>query len=255
MSDDVLLVEERGRTLVLTLNRPHVRNAISLELADRLAGALDLLDDRADLSVGVLTGAGGTFCSGMDLKGFSRGEIPVVPGRGFAGLVERPPAKPLVAAVEGHALAGGFELVLACDLVVASRAATFGLPEVKRGLTAAAGGLFRLPRRVPYHLAMELVLTGRAWPAPEAADAGLVNRLTEPGTSLAGALKLADEVAAGAPMALVASKRVMLESSGWPPEESFARQHAIVDPVRRSADAQEGARAFAEKRAPAWVGA
>jgi enoyl-CoA hydratase len=190
----------------------------------------------------------------MDLKGFARGERPVVPGRGFAGLVERPPAKPLVAAVEGYALAGGFEIVLACDLVVASRTAVFGLPEVKRGLTAAGGGLFRLPRRIPYHLAMELVLTGRHWPATEAAAAGLVNRLVDEGKAVEEAVALATEIAANAPLALAASKRVIVESAGWPLDEAFERQHEIVDPVRRSNDAKEGARAFAEKRAPVWTG-
>ena len=253
MSDE-LIVERRGRVLLLVLNRPHARNAISLPLAEQIAAALDELDADKSLGVGVITGAGGTFCAGMDLKGFARGERPVVPGRGFAGLVERPPAKPLVAAVEGYALAGGFEIVLACDLVVASRTAVFGLPEVKRGLTAAAGGLFRLPRRIPYHLAMELILTGRHWPATEAASAGLVNRLVDEGTAVEEAMALATEIAANAPLAVAASKRVVVESAGWPLDEAFERQHEIVDPVRRSNDAKEGARAFAEKRAPVWTG-
>jgi len=251
---DELLTERHDGVLLLVLNRPHARNAISLALAERLAAALDDLDGDPTLRAAVITGAGGTFCSGMDLKGFARGERPVVPGRGFAGLVERPPAKPLIAAVEGYALAGGFEIVLACDLVVAARTAVFGLPEVRRGLTAAAGGLFRLPRRIPYHLAMELVLTGRHWPAPEAAAAGLVNRLVDEGQAQAAALELAAEIAANAPLAVAASKRVVAESASWPLEEAFARQHAIVDPVRRSNDAREGALAFAEKRPPVWTG-
>ncbi|MFH5821901.1 crotonase/enoyl-CoA hydratase family protein [Georgenia sp. AZ-5] len=253
MSEE-LVVERRGPVLVLQMNRPHARNAMSLSLAEEVAAALEELDGSPELRTGVITGAGGTFCAGMDLKGFARGERPVVPGRGFAGLVERPPAKPLVAAVEGYALAGGFEIVLACDLVVAARTAVFGLPEVRRGLTAAAGGLFRLPRRIPYHLAMELVLTGRHWSAEEAAAAGLVNRLTPPGGALEEAVDLAQQVAENAPLALAASKRVLVESAGWPLEEAFGRQHEIVDPVRRSADAQEGARAFAEKRSPVWAG-
>ncbi|MER6985025.1 enoyl-CoA hydratase-related protein, partial [Streptomyces carpinensis] len=165
---DELLVERHGPVLVLQFNRPQARNAMSLSLAEAIAAALDELDSDPTLSVGVLTGAGGTFCAGMDLKDFAAGRRPVVEGRGFAGIVQQPPRKPLIAAVEGYALAGGFEIVLACDLVVAARTANFGLPEVKRGLTAAAGGLFRLPRRIPYHLAMELVLTGRMWPATEA---------------------------------------------------------------------------------------
>jgi enoyl-CoA hydratase len=255
MSEPELVVEERDRVLVLTINRPAARNAMSLDLAHRIADALDVLDARSGLAVGVITGAGGTFCAGMDLKGFARGEIPIVEGRGFAGLVRRPPRKPLIAAVEGYALAGGFEIVLACDLVVASRTARFGLPETRRGLTPAAGGLLRLQRRIPYHLAIELVLTGRMWPATDAADVHLVNRLTEPGQALAGALELAGEVAANAPLALEASKKVLVRSADWPLDEQFDRQEEIVAPVRRSADAKEGALAFVEKRAPRWTGA
>ena len=249
-----LLVEERGRVLVLTMNRPEAKNAMSMAMAHQIAEALEMFDSRADLSVAVITGAGGTFCAGMDLKGFARGERPVVEGRGFAGLVQQPPRKPLIAAVEGYALAGGFEIVLSCDLVVASNAAKFGLPEVKRGLTAAAGGLLRLQHRIPYHLAMELALTGRMWPAPEAADVHLVNRLAEPGGALDAALELADEVAANAPLALAASKQVLVRSVDWPLEEKFERQHEFVDPIRTSADAKEGALAFVEKRAPQWTG-
>jgi enoyl-CoA hydratase len=255
MSTRELRVEERRRVLVMTMDRPEARNAMSLRMAGEIAEAIEVLDDRADLSVGVITGAGGTFCAGMDLKGFSRGERPVVEGRGFAGLVKRPPRKPLVAAVEGYALAGGFEIVLSCDLVVASREARFGLPEVKRGLTAAAGGLLRLQHRVPHHLAMELVLTGRMWPAEDAADVHLVNRLCEPGAALDEALDLANEVAANAPLALAASKEVLVRSVDWSLDEQFDRQEEIVNPVRESADAKEGALAFVEKRPPVWSGA
>lgn len=249
-----LKVEERGRVLVLTMDRPESRNAMSMAMAHQIAEALETLDARDDLSVGVITGGSGTFCAGMDLKGFARGERPVVEGRGFAGLVKKPPRKPLIAAVEGYALAGGFEIVLSCDLVVASREAKFGLPEVKRGLTAAAGGLLRLQTRIPYHLAMELVLTGRMWPAQEAADVHLVNRLAEPGTALESALALADEVAANAPLALAASKQVMVQSVDWPLGEKFDRQEEFVNPIRESADAKEGAAAFVEKREPQWTG-
>lgn len=249
-----LIVEERGRILILTLNRPHARNAMSLQLSEELAEAFDLLDSRPDLSLGVITGSGGTFCAGMDLKGFARGEIPIVPDRGFAGLVQRPPRKPLIAAVEGYALGGGFEIALACDLIVAASDATFGLPEVKRGLTANAGGLLRLPDRIPYHIAMELVLTGRMLPAQEAGELRLVNRVSDPGAALDAALELAAEVANNAPLALATSKQVMVESVDWPVSEKFARQHDYVDPIRKSSDAKEGARAFAEKRAPVWTG-
>jgi enoyl-CoA hydratase len=249
-----VLTEQHGNVLVITINRPEARNAIDLATAEGIAAALDVLDADPQLRAGVLTGAGSTFCAGMDLKAFSRGERPVLPGRGFAGIVQAPPRTPLIAAVEGYALAGGFEIALACDLIVAASDAQFGLPEVKRGLTAAAGGLFRLPRRIPYNLAMELVLTGRMWAAPDARDAGLVSRISGPGDALAAALELATIIAANAPMALEASKRVIGESADWPMTEAFARQEQYVDPVRRSEDAQEGARAFIEKRAAHWQG-
>lgn len=249
-----LLTETHGRVLVLTMNRPAAKNAMSARLAHDIAAAMDDFDRTDELSVAVLTGAGGTFCAGMDLKGFARGERPVVDGRGFAGLVQRPPRKPLIAAVEGYALAGGFEIALACDLIVAANNATFGLPEVRRGLTAAAGGLLRLSRRIPYHLAMELVLTGRMWPATDAAAVRLVTELAEPGQALSRALVLAERIAENAPLALAASKQVLIESDDWTLDEMFAMQEAYVDPVRKSADAREGAAAFIEKRAPRWTG-
>ncbi|WP_181311723.1 crotonase/enoyl-CoA hydratase family protein [Nocardioides campestrisoli] len=254
MTEQDLKVTEHGRVLVLTMDRPQARNAMSMAMAHQIADALEMLDSRDDLSLGIITGANETFCAGMDLKGFSRGERPVVEGRGFAGIVKRPPVKPLIAAVEGYALAGGFEIVLSCDLVVASTAAKFGLPEVKRGLTAAAGGLMKLPQRIPYHLAMDLVLTGRMWPATEAADVHLVNRLAEPGQALTVALGLAEEIAANAPLALAASKQVMVRSVDWPLEDRFDRQEEFVNPIRESQDAKEGAQAFVEKRDPVWTG-
>lgn len=251
---DTLLLETHGPVLVMTINRPQARNAMDFETASAIAAALDDFDARKDLSVAILTGAGGTFCSGMDLKGFLEGKRPVVPGRGFAGLTEKRPAKVLIAAVEGYALAGGFELVLACDLVVASRAAKFGLPEVKRGLVASAGGLMRLPTRLPYHLAMEYLLTGEMLDASTAHAHGLINRLTEPGQALATALELASVIGANGPLAVAASKRVVVESRDWSEEEMFERQRTITQPVFGSADAREGALAFAEKRKPHWTG-
>ena len=252
-AEPVLLVEERGRVLVLTLNRPRARNAISLELASALGEALEVLDRRDDLSVAVLTGAGGFFCAGMDLKGFARGEIPIIEGKGFAGLVEKPPRKPLIAAVEGYALGGGFEIALACDLIVADQTANFGLPETNRGLTAGAGGLLRVAQRIPYHRAMELVLTGRMMPAEEALGYGLLSTVADEGRALDAALELASRIAENAPLALQASKRVIQESPDWPLDEKFERQWPIVDPIRKSNDAKEGATAFAEKRAPVWT--
>lgn len=253
MSDEVL-VEAHDGVLVVTLNRPAARNAVNLAVAEGVAAAMTELDSRDDLSVGVLTGAGGTFCAGMDLKAFVRGESPVIPGRGFLGLVQAPPDKPLIAAVEGYALAGGCEAVLAADLVVASRAAKFGIPEVKRGLVAAAGGLMRLPRRIPPAVALELALTGDLLDAERAHHFGLVNRLTDEGAALNTALELARTIAANGPLAVRASKQIMRDSGDWPQDEMFERQSAIAGPIFASADAQEGARAFAEKRAPQWRG-
>ena len=253
MAESVLVTVDDG-IAVVTINRPQARNAVNGEVARGIARATDELDARSDVRVLILTGAGGSFCAGMDLKGFLAGDIPAVAGRGFAGLTERPPAKPVIAAVEGYALAGGFELVLACDLVVASEAAKFGLPEVTRGLVAGAGGLIRLPRRIPYHLAMEIALTGDHFPAARLRDAGLVNRLVPAGQALAGARELAARTARGAPLALAASKRVIVESADWDSAEAFARQGELINPVFTSADALEGAAAFAGKRAPAWRG-
>jgi enoyl-CoA hydratase len=239
---------------VITINRPQARNAVNGAVARGIAAAVDEFDGRGDVRVLVLTGAGGTFSAGMDLKGFLTGDSPAVDGRGFGGLVQRPPAKPLIAAVEGYALAGGFELALACDLIVASEAARFGLPEVRRGLAAAAGGLIRLPRRIPYHLAMEIALTGEHYPAERLHAAGLISQLVPAGEALAGAIALARKVALGAPLALAASKHVVAQAGDWPSDEAFARQGEIVGPVFTSADAREGALAFAEKRPPAWRG-
>lgn len=253
MSDEVL-VEESDGVAVITINRPKARNAVNGAVARGIAAALDSLDARPDISAYVLTGAGGTFCSGMDLKGFLTGDVPIVEGRGFGGIAEQAPKKPLVAAVEGYALAGGFELVLSCDLVVASSEAKFGLPEPKRGLVAGAGGIMRLPRRIPYHVAMEIALTGDHYPAARLYELGLVNRVTEPGEALDGALELARKVAANAPLALAATKQVIIESQDWSLEEMFKKQGAIINPVFGSKDAMEGAAAFAEKRAPQWKG-
>ncbi|NKY31948.1 crotonase/enoyl-CoA hydratase family protein [Nocardia speluncae] len=253
MSEEVLVDAQDG-ILVITLNRPAARNAVNLAVSEAVAAAMTELDSSPDLTVAVLTGAGGTFCAGMDLKAFLRGESPVIPGRGFLGLVEAPPEKPLIAAVEGYALAGGCEAVLAADLVVASRTAKFGIPEVKRGLAAAAGGLMRLPRRIPPAVALELALTGELFDAERAFALGLVNRLADEGQALEAALDLARSIAANGPLAVRASKKVIRESADWSQDEMFEQQRAITGPVFASADAQEGARAFAEKRPPRWRG-
>ena len=251
---EAVLVETRDNVLVITINRPEARNAVNGAVAEGVAAALDRLDGEASLSVGVLTGAGGTFSSGMDLKGFLKGETPVIEGRGLAGLTEAPPRKPLIAAVEGYALAGGFEMVLACDLVVASREAKFGIPEVKRGLVAGGGGLLRLPQRLPYYVAMELALTGDFITGEQAQGYGLVNRVVDPGTALDGALELAAALAANGPLALAASKEILRRSLDWTEAEGWKQQLDIMAPVFSSEDAREGAAAFAEKRPPRWQG-
>jgi enoyl-CoA hydratase/carnithine racemase len=249
-----VLTEVSDGVAVITINRPEARNAVNGEVARGIAGAISELDASKDVQVLVLTGAGGTFSAGMDLKGFLSGDSPAFGEGGFGGIVQRPPVKPIIAAVEGYALAGGFELVLACDLVVASEEAKFGLPEVRRSLVAGAGGLLRLPQRIPYHLAMEIALTGEHYPAARLHAAGLVNRLVPAGQALEAARELAGRVALGGPLALIATKRVIVESADWPGDEAFGRQSEIITPVFTSADAREGAMAFAEKRPPVWRG-
>lgn len=247
-------VEARGSVLVITIDRPQARNAIDRAVAEGIAAALDRLDGDDALTVGVITGAGGYFSAGMDLKAFAAGQPSHAGGRGFAGIVERPPDTPLIAAIEGFALAGGFEVALACDLVVAARGATFGIPEVKRSLVASAGALLRLPTRIPYHVAMELALTGDPISAERGHELGLVNRLAEPGGALDAALGLAAAITPNGPLALAATKRILVEAPGWPPEAAWAHQQAIAGPVFASEDAREGAVAFAEKRPPTWRG-
>jgi enoyl-CoA hydratase len=246
--------ERHGAVLVVTLDRPEVRNAIDTETAWAVSDAMDELDSDPTIALGVITGAGGMFCAGMDLKAFLAGERPSVGSRGFAGLVEQPPGKPMIAAVEGAAVAGGFEIVLACDLVVAAEDARFGLPEVRRGLVAAGGGLLRLGHRIPQAIAMQWSLTGELVSAVEAARFGLVNRVVPPGSAVDAALELAATIASNGPLAVAATKRILTESRDWPAAEEFERQRQITEPVRASADAREGAAAFREKRAPRWTG-
>jgi enoyl-CoA hydratase/carnithine racemase len=251
---DAVLTEVDGGVAVVTINRPEARNAVNGDVARGIAAAIDKLDEDPGVRVLILTGAGGTFSAGMDLKAFLAGETPAVPGRGFGGIVEQPPAKPVIAAVEGYALAGGFEIALSCDLIVAAETAKFGLPEVRRGLAAGAGGLLRLPRRVPYHLAMEIALTGEHFTAARLREAGLVSRLVGTGEALTAARELAAVVALGAPLSLAVSKKIIVESADWPSDEAFARQGEMIGRVFTSADAMEGAAAFAEKRTPVWRG-
>jgi enoyl-CoA hydratase len=254
MSEPAVLTERRDGVLVITLNRPDARNAVNAALAEGVGAALDELDADKELRVGVLTGAGKGFSSGMDLKAFVAGERPYVEGRGFAGITQRSSRKPLIAAIEGFAVAGGFEVALSCDLIVASKGARLGIPEVKRSLVAAAGALFRLPRRIPYHLAMELALTGDPIDAERAYELGLVNRLAEPGGAVEAALELAAAIARNGPLALEATKATLQQQTDWTEAEFWQHQAELAEPVMRSEDAREGATAFAEKREPVWQG-
>jgi len=253
-TDAAVLTEVVDGILVVTINRLEVRNAINTAAAVAIGEAMDRLDEDPSLFSGIITGAGGTFCAGMDLSAFLAGERPSIPGRGFAGIVEQPPLKPIIAAVEGYAIAGGFEIALACDLIVAAEDARFGLPEVRRGLVAAGGGLMRLPQRVPYHLAMEWALSGVLVDARRAREAQLLNRITAPGGALEAALELARSIAANGPLAVAATKRIVIEAGEWSRSEMFDRQRVISEPVRASEDAREGATAFKERRAPRWRG-
>ena len=251
MANEVL-VEHIDGMVIITINRPDARNAVNRAVSYGVCEAIDELDRRPDLRIGILTGAGGTFCAGMDLKAFLAGEKIRVEGRGLLGMAFSPPQKPVIAAVEGYALAGGFECALVCDLMVAARDASFGLPEVKRGLVAGAGGLIRLPRLIPQRIAMEAALTGDMISAERLYQYGLINTLVEPGQALEEAKKLARRIIANAPLSVAASKRVIVEQRDWPIAEMFERQAGITDPVLKSADAREGASAFAERRAPVW---
>ncbi|MDF5758292.1 crotonase/enoyl-CoA hydratase family protein [Spongiactinospora sp. TRM90649] len=240
--------------LTVVVDRPDARNAIDDATAALLATAMERLDDDDSLRVGVLTGAGGGFSAGLDLKAFLRGETGETPGRGFAGLARRPPRKPLIAAIEGFALAGGLEIALACDLIVAAEDARIGIPEVRRGLVADGGALLRLPGRLPRNIAMEMALTGAEVPVARLAELGLVNIVTRPGGSLAAAVDLAATIAANGPLGVVAGKDVLTQAPSWPEEEKWERQAALVEHVWTSADAREGARAFAARRPPTFTG-
>ena len=249
-----VLVEHHDNVLVVTINRPQAKNALDRAVGDGVREAIEELENDRDLRAAVLTGAGGTFSSGMDLKAFLAGEPPSFEGRGLCGITTVPPSKPLIAAVEGWALAGGFEVMLACDLVVAAEDARFGVPEVKRALVAGAGAALNLAKRAPRALALELLLTGEPITAHRAADIGLVNKVVPTGQALAAALELARVIAANGPLAVTATKQIALGGQEWSPYEQMARQSEIIRSVISSRDSREGARAFAEKRAPVWQG-
>ena len=248
-----VLTEVQDSVLIITINRPEARNAVNRAVAEGIADAMERLDSDAAINAAILTGAGGTFCSGMDLKAFLTGELPLVKGKGFAGFVEAPPAKPLIGAVEGYALAGGMEVAIACDLLVANTNAQFGIPEVKRGLVAAGGGLLSLPSMIGTRMAKELALIGDFITAQRAYEIGFVNRITD-GAALDAAMELASKIAANGPMALIASKRIIDERPDWSSEDMWKKQSEIAASIMASNDAREGAAAFAQKRKPNWTG-
>jgi enoyl-CoA hydratase len=254
MSDTRILTERRGHVLVITINRPEARNAFDLESSLALETAVDQLDDDDSLFVGVITGAGGHFSAGADLKAAARGGQGVGPRRGGFGMFAKPPRKPMIAAVEGFAVGGGFELCLACDLIVAARTARFGLPEVRHNVVAIGGGLFRLPRRMPYHLAMEMALTGEFRDAEFLHRFGVVNRVVGEGEALEAAAAWAEALLVNGPTALAASKQIIFHSPEWTDDEAWAAQMEYAGPALRSEDRKEGLAAFAEKRKPVWKG-
>jgi enoyl-CoA hydratase len=253
--EDAIRRERVGeRVVVIRMDRPHRRNAFDGATARAMEAAIDDYDADDSLWCAIITGSDVVFSSGQDLIAAPYGDMGTAPKRGGFGIMAMPPSKPIIAAVEGHALAGGLELCLACDLIVSSRTATMGIPEAARSLVAVGGGLFRLPKRIPYHLAMELALTGKAWLATRMAELGLVNRLTEPGEALAGAIELANEVVAAGPLAVRASKQIVQRAYDWHDADGWKKQMEFARLVMGSEDLKEGLRAFAEKRPPVWKG-
>lgn len=249
-----VLTERRGSVLLITINRPEVRNAVNGQVAEGMANALDELDADAELTVGIVTGAGGFFCAGMDLGAFAKGERPWFADRGFAGITQRAAKKPLIAAIEGFAVAGGLEIALSCDMIVAATGAKLGIPESKRSLIAAGGALLRMPRRMPYHVVMELALTGDPLPAERFHEFGVVNRIAEKGQAVDVALELAAAIAKNGPLSLIVSKQIVQEQQDWTLENMWEKQGELAGPVMMSQDAKEGAIAFKEKRDPVWQG-
>jgi enoyl-CoA hydratase len=248
--------ELQGRVALLTLNRPEARNAVNGDVARGMEAALDQLEENDDAWVGILTHEGPVFSAGADLKAISSGNAADLQTKrgGFAGFVMRERTKPIIAAMEGPALAGGCEIAIACDLIVASTEARFGLPEVKRSLVAAAGGLFRLPRLLPRKVALEIIMTGDPISAERAAELGMINEVCAPGEALERARALAERIVANAPLAVRESRKIALETVDAPDEEGWKRSGAGMMKLASTEDFAEGPRAFIEKRSPEWKG-
>lgn len=248
--------EKRGHVLIITLNRPQARNAFNRAMAEDMALILDHYEAGIDLRAAILRASGPTFCAGQDLKDAAIGERAISVTRGGFGIMGKPPAKPLIAAVDGQALAGGLELTLCCDMVVASTRSVFGLSEVKRGLVATGGGCFRLPRRIPHNIALEMILTAEPRSAADMHRFGYVSSVVEPERVMDEALRIANLIASNAPLAVKAAKEIVQRATaeGWTDEDGWREQVPIVAAVQVSDDRREGLAAFAEKREPMWKG-
>ena len=253
-TDAIKTEKLRDHLLLIRIDRPHRRNAFDGATARAMEAAIDKFEEEDEWRCAIVTGTPEAFSAGQDLIAAAHGDMGTTKKRGGFGIMGTPPNKPIIAAVEGHALAGGLELCLSCDLIVSSRTATMGIPEAAKSLVAIGGGLFRLPKRIPYHLAMELALTGKAWSAEKMAELGLVNKLADPGKALEVAIELADEVLAAGPLATKASKQIVQQAYDWHDGDSWKNQMEYAGPVMASEDLQEGLRAFAEKRDPVWKG-
>lgn len=253
-TDAIKTEQIRDHLLLIKIDRPHRRNAFDGATARAMEAAIDKFEEEDEWRCAIITGSPEAFSSGQDLIAAAHGDMGVSKKRGGFGIMAQPPSKPIIAAIEGPALAGGLELALTCDLIVCSRASIMGIPEAARSLVAVGGGLFRLPKRIPYHLAMELALTGKAWSAERMAELGLVNKLAEPGDALNAAIELAEEVLAAGPLATKASKQIVQRAYDWQDAEGWEKQMEFAGPVMRSQDLQEGLKAFAEKRDPVWKG-
>jgi len=253
-TDAIKTEQIRDHLLLIKIDRPHRRNAFDGATARAMEAAIDRFEEEDEWRCAIITGSPEAFSSGQDLIAAAHGDMGVSKKRGGFGIMAQPPSKPIIAAIEGPALAGGLELALTCDLIVCSRASIMGIPEAARSLVAVGGGLFRLPKRIPYHLAMELALTGKAWSAERMAELGLVNKLAEPGDALNVAIELAEEVLAAGPLATKASKQIVQRAYDWQDAEGWEKQMEFAGPVMRSQDLQEGLKAFAEKRDPVWKG-